>query len=573
MPHFYFCRQTSRRIVLGGLISAAILLGLTGCSSLWPGKSEESDQAAILQELMQAPDLPDRIRDATAPHGMHPIQVQGVGVVNGLPGTGGPPDPSQLRDELLDEMKRHDIANPNRFLETSDTALVKVMATIPPGARRGEPIDVRVLAPKSSRATDLRGGWLLDTRLRQQQLLNQMVRKSEVMALGTGLVLSRADYSPGADGSLKLEGAVLGGGRVLETRKLGLVLKPSYHHAKIASSIAIAINQRFFFFDGTTRRGIAKAIEDDFIELDTHPRYRNNVYRFMHVVRAIGGKAESSVNQERLAELGDRLRNPATASDAALQLEAIGENAVPTLVSGLQTDNPELRFYAAEALAYLDRAEAIEPLEAAIRDEPAMRHSALLALEGFNDPKVIDALLRLTDVASLEARYGAFCALRRRDDGRRKLVGKPFSSFTLFAVPSSAEPTIVASLRESPELVLLGRLEPLKLSKPLVGPNGLMLTPDAYQVDELKIARFQSGMDDQRVTVSNSIASVIKGISDVGGSYGDVIAILRIAKDRGDLTNQLAIDPLPKSQRIYYRNSDEGEEEPNADESVGSGAL
>ena len=260
-------------------------------------------------------------------------------------------------------MKRHDIANPNRFLETTDTALVRVRATIPPGPRRGEPIDVRILAPRTARATDLRGGWLLDTRLRQQQLLNQTIRKSDVMAVGTGLVLTRPDYAPGNDETLKLEGSVLNGGRVQETRKLGLVLKPSYHHAKVSASIATAINQRFFFFDGTTRRGIAKAIEDDFVELDMHPRYRENIHRFMHVVRAIGGKPQSSVNQERLAELGGRLESPATASDAALQLEGIGENAVPTLLKGLESDNTELRFYAAKALAYLDRTEAIEPLE------------------------------------------------------------------------------------------------------------------------------------------------------------------------------------------------------------------
>ncbi len=165
--------------------------------------------------------------------------------------------------------------------------------------------------------------------------------------------------------------------------------------------MATAINQRFFFFDGTTRRGVAKAIEDDFIELDLHPRYRDNVNRFMLVVRSIGGQAETSVNQERLAELGDLLKDPATASDAAMQLEAIGENAVPTLLKGLESDDRELRFYAAESLAYLDRTEAIEPLEDAVRDVPAFRHPALLAFEGFREPQVIDALLRLDGCTQL----------------------------------------------------------------------------------------------------------------------------------------------------------------------------
>lgn len=554
MPHFNH-RSPSFPILV------AIPLFLTGCSSLWKTSSEDAEQTAALKELMQAPEPPELIRDATAPHGMRPIEVDGVGVVNSLPGTGGPPDPSRFRDELLDEMKRHDIANPNRFLETSDTALVRVRATIPPAARRGDPIDVRVLAPKVSRATDLRGGWLLDTRLRQQKLLNRAIRKSDVMVVGTGELLTRAHYSPGADDSLKLEGNILGGGRVQETRKLGLVLAPPFHHAKVASSIAASINQRFFFFDGSTRRGIAKPVEDDFVELDMHPRYRDNVHRFMVVVRSIGGRVETTVNQERLADLGNRLKNPATASDAALQLEAIGENAVPTLLDGLNTENPELRFYAAESLAYLNQTEAIEPLENAIRDEPAFRHSALLALEGFDDPSVIDAFRRLTNAPSMEARYGAFRCLRRRDDGRRTLVGKSFPSFTLYAVPSTAPPTVVASLRESAEVVLFGRLSPVKLSKPIIGPSGLMLTRDPSQEGQIRVVRFQADKDERRATVPNTVASVIKGISDVGGSYGDVITVLRLTKERGELVEQLAIDPLPTSKRTYYREQSGSDDE------------
>jgi flagellar basal body P-ring protein FlgI len=488
---------------------------------------------------------------------MNPLDIEGVGLVNQLPGTGGPPDPSRYRDELLAEIKRHDIPNPNRFLETTDTALVRVRATIPPGAQRGDAVDVRIQTPQESRATDLRGGWLLDTRLRQQQVLNQSVRKSEVLAVATGPVLVRADFAAGTDQPLKLEGNIIAGGRVQDSRKLGLVLKPQYHHAKVASTLANAINQRFFFFDGTTRRGVAKAIEDDFIELDVHPRYRDSIQRYMLVVRSIGGKPHSAVNQDRLAELGEQLKTPTTAADAALQLEAIGENAVPTLLGGLQTENPELKFYAAEALAYLDHTDAIEPLADLIRDQPAFRAPALLALEGFRDAKVIEALQELMDAPSLEARYGAFCGLRRREDGKRKLVGKSLSGFSIYAVPSQASPAVIVSLREEPEIVLMGSLPPLRFAEPIIANNGLMLVTDPQQFDQLKISRFEPGKQDQRIQVADSVAAICKGISDVGGRYGDVITVLRQAKELGYLSEQLAIDPLPKSQRTYFRDDDQ----------------
>lgn len=158
-------------------------------------------------------------------------------------------------------------------------------------------------APPRSNVQDLHGGWLLDTRLRHQQLLKSAIRKSEVMAMATGPVLTRAHYTPGEDEAFKIEGRILGGGRVQADRKLGLILRPEYQHVKMSALLAKAINRRFFFFDGTTRRGIATAKEDDFIEIEVHPRYRENIHRMMAVIRAISVKPESSDTQKRLANL------------------------------------------------------------------------------------------------------------------------------------------------------------------------------------------------------------------------------------------------------------------------------
>ena len=541
-----------------------LLAAHVGCNLL-PGKGEK-DSKTKLQELMKVPELPDLIREATMIQGLQPIQVIGVGVVNGLPNTGGPANPSQFRDELLEEMKRRDIKDPNHFLELNNTALVRIQATIPPGARRNDPVDLIVRAPNESVVSDLNDGWLLDTRLRQQRYLQNKIRKSEVMAIGTGPVLTRGSYTPGEDGTLKTEGTILSGGRIQITRKLGLVLLPEFQHAKTSSALAAAINRRFFFFDGTTRRGIAKAKEDDFLEMETHPRYRSNIPRMMAVIQAISTAPESTATQTRLAELADKLSDPATAADAALQLEAMGESAVPILVDALSSTNPELRFYAAESLAYLDRTEAIDALETAIRDTAAFRHPSLLALQGMNHQLAIDALKRLMNEVSIETRYGSFCAIRRQGvEGKSLLGGRALESFYLYQIPSTAEPAVVISLRESPEVVLFGDTGGLNIPQFLRGPNGLILKPDLEQPGKLKISRFQVNTDDKRVTVSNSLPSVISGIVSVGGGYGDVISILRLAKAKGYLSKQLAVDPLPAAIRVYHR--DEETESGNSDPS------
>ena len=541
---------------------AAVSLFAAGCSSLWPGGSDDKEDESRLRELLTVPKPPKLVREAAVPYGLQPMAVEGVAAVNGLVGTGGAPDPSPFRDQLIQEMKRENVQDPNLFLESNTTALVRIQTIIPPGARRGDPLDLLVIAAAESRATDLHGGWVLNTRLRQQQLIRKAIRQSDVKAVGIGPVLTRAAHNPEDNEALKLEGIVLSGGRVQVDRKLGLLLRPKFKHVKISTDLAAAINRRFFFFDGTTRRGIAEAKEDDFIEIEVHPRYRRNEHRMLEVVRAVGGRPESATSQSRLAELAEQLTDPKRASDAALQLEAIGENAIPTLLAGLASPNPELRFYAAESLAYLNREEAIEPLAQAAKETAAFRHSAFAALQGFDNPLVVDSLRRLMDEPSLETRYGAFCAIRRRPDGRLRLHGETVGdAFRLYQVPSEARPAVVASLRDTAEIVLFGKMSPIRITEFLFGPAGILIKPEDSRPGYLRISRFQPGQDDQRVIVPATIENLIQGVVAVGGGYGDAVAVLRTAKAGGQLADQLAFDPLPEPLRTYYRDEGAADEE------------
>jgi HEAT repeat protein len=57
----------------------------------------------------------------------------------------------------------------------------------------------------------------------------------------------------------------------------------------------------------------------------------------------------------RLELLARQLSDPVTAPTAALRLEAIGKEAIPTLRKALEARDAEVRFAAAEALAYRDQ--------------------------------------------------------------------------------------------------------------------------------------------------------------------------------------------------------------------------
>ncbi|MEM9587643.1 MAG: flagellar basal body P-ring protein FlgI, partial [Planctomycetota bacterium] len=452
-------------------------------------------------------------------------------------------------------MMRYDVKSPNQILELSDTAMVQVKGLIPPGAQRGDQVDLIVTLPPRSEASDLHGGWLLETRMRHQQRIGTSVHQSEILAIGTGAVITRDDTESSDDQALKTRGRILSGGYVQSDRSLGLVLRPAYAHVKLSARIAQAINERFYFFDGTSRRGIAKAIEDDFIEIEVHPRYRDNVGRLMEVVRSIGIEPKIRDPQARLVDLGQRLADPATAAEAAIELEAIGESAVPTLLEGVESNNPELRFYAAEALAYLDRNESIEPLSEAATRVAAFRYPALTALQGLEQHLAAEALRDMTEESSLETRYGAFRAMRRRSDSRLHLSSLiSGSSFGLYRVASQSKPAIVVSTRRDPEIVLFGSLNPLSLDSFLMGTAGIMVKHDPDHAGQIRLSRFESEKSDRFSLQPATVRGLIDGVVAVGGGYSDVVAMLKRAKSKSVIVDPLAFDPIPKPMRTYYRD-------------------
>ena len=85
------------------------------------------------------------------------------------------------------------------------------------------------------------------------------------------------------------------------------------------------------------------------------------------------------------------------------------------------------------------------------------------------------------------------------------------------------------------------------------------MKPDTSDPDKIRVSRFTPGEEDRRVVVRNSVDSVLRGVSAIGGTYGDAVQILRSAKEKGFLADQLALDPLPRALRLYYR------EDANAD--------
>lgn len=135
---------------------------------------------------------------------------------------------------------------------------------------------------------------------------------------------------------------------MLRSRSLGLVLNPNDRSIQLSARIGEAVNHRFHKFDHGIKQGVSTPKTDEFILLDVHPRYKDNISRYMRVVRALAIRESTTAQFERLQLLERQLTDPLTAATAALRLEAIGKPAIPTLVKATTSQDPEVRFYAAE---------------------------------------------------------------------------------------------------------------------------------------------------------------------------------------------------------------------------------
>ena len=542
------------------------LLAIIGCAG--PAiRSQSPDDVESIESQVKL------VGDVAGPYGLNPITVEGVALVTSLAGTGSDPAPSIERSALVEDMQTRGVINPNSLLASNNTSLVLVRAHIPPGAMKDDRIDVEVRLPPLSETNSLRGGWLMQTRMQEILMVNSQIREGHLMALAEGPLF----VEPATDKDEKVllkRAKVLGGAIVRDDRNFGLLLKDEARPnlatgVRISSQIGTAINKRFHRVVRGTKEGIATPKTDGYIELAMHPRYKDNIPRFLRVVRAIPLYERPAEQLARLELLERQLLNPVTSAAAAIRLEAVGKPAIKTLEKGLQSDDPEVRFYSAEALGYLDEAIAAKVLGQAAREERAFRAFALAALSAMNDLTAEEELRLLLDSNSSETRYGAFRALHAMNKRHPAVRGENLGGqFSYHVVKSTAPAMVHVTRSKRPEVVLFGADQRLLTPLALQAGNSIQVT--AASNDRITVSKFAVGQPDQRRTVSTSVDEVIRAIVDVGGSYPDVVDALQQAKALQALPSRFEVESIAEFYRTYDRRSDE-ENDGNADEDGAQG--
>jgi flagellar basal body P-ring protein FlgI len=537
------------------LLCWGVLL-LAGCSS-WDwralrSQSPEKDE----EETASSATSTNLVGDLAAPFGTHPVRVEAVGLISGLPGTGSDPPPSAQRGALLAEMQTRGVKSPSTLLTSKNYAMVMVQGYLRPGIQKGDRFDVEVRVPGKSETTSLRGGWLLESRLKELAVLDNAVHGGNVLALVQGPVLVNPAADAKKDKISTCRGVLLGAGVALKSRPLGLALKPGRQSVMNATRIAAAVNKRFFVTERGIQNGMAKAKTDKYVELTVHPRYKDNIDRYIKVVRAVAVQERSTEQAARMSSLKMQLLDPATAANAARQLEAIGRDALPVLREGLGSTDREVRFYAAEALAYLDQRDAAQPLGQIARDEPAFRVFALGALSAMEDPAARDELTAMLGVSSAETRYGAFRALWAMNPEHPAVQGDPsVKDFSYYIFDLGGPPMVHVTRSRRPEVILFGANQ--HFQTPIAASAGPHIQITSPEPGHLCVSKYKAGEADQKRIVSTSIDEVIRAIADLGGTYPDVVQALEEAKAGGAMPSRFEVDALPSTGRTFERVASE----------------
>lgn len=542
-------------ILAGSLVLAT--LGVVG-----PAGPNKSLQAAA-KKLESYP----MVGDETGIDGLFPVKVEGIGLVVGLPHTGSDPPPNGFRDYMLEQMQKRGVHNPNEILASDTTSIVLLRAFVPPGARKGDIVDVEVWVPPGDSTTSLKSGRLLKASLYESVIAKDKFNlKGKEIIRVEGPVLVTPGPNDSKDSASLRKGKILGQGICLVDRDFRMILDRDRKSVRRTKEIAYRVNQRFFVSQGVASEGLAKPKDDKTVELKVSKQYRFDIERYLLVARKIPRSNSDSFYSRIMPELKEDLLDPQTTLEAALRLEAIGPRSTPTLKEGLKSEYEVVRFASAMALAYLRDGTGVEELRRLAENSGIYRSYALGGLVALDQPISRVHLSGLLGSRSAEARYGAFRALWVHDHEDPQVRGERLNDeFWLHVIRTRAEPMVHVSRAFRPEIVVFNEIQQLKAPFSLRAGEFILINagPEGERVHLASVRAGQGGAVRKRAESSLSLVDVIQNATKLGATYSDVVDLLKQAAEKGCLMGRLEVNALPQSPPLETLAAMTGAEPPS----------
>ncbi len=535
-----------------------LVVASVGCMAPWLQKPDPNSPEArqskrdAIKDVLESEDRPRLLFEIAASPSISLGRVENLGLVTKLQNTGGVVNASDQREKMLNVMRRHDVDQPNKLLDDPSTAMVVVFVNVPPGARKGSIHNAGIRKSNFAEATSLRTGWLLKTELAEIRNLDGRRREGFDFAAAEGTIVTEAQITGKTDPDAQITGTVVGGAKLFKDRPIGIAIMEEFADAITQAAVLPAINERFTVFDGQKKDGIATPMKDNYIDLAVPKRYEKDPFHFVNVVLSLAFAEPSARRVERIELCRRQLQEPTTVRNAAWQLEAIGKEAIPVLLEVLEHPDPEVRFYAAHALAYLNEPKCIPVLKQLAPEQAAFRAMCLTALAAVDQYEAEIALQELLQSTDAETRFGALMAIRSRDPNNPIVAGIPVGKTgSILQIPSNSTPLVAVSLEQKPEIVIFGKPPILNLPTVMHVNPRIMLKSETLGM--VNVSHFAPGEEDRISQCTPDLPSLLTAISDVGGNYGDWVSFTRECSELGYLSEPMAMNPIPTAGREYDR--------------------
>ena len=562
------------------------LAGLVGCTGPKADPAKGQVRSQVGEDPAGDADAFATVGMKTIPDNMASIPVSGVGLVYRLqPGTGSSAPAGGWRQMLEGSLKKQGFSNLKELLDDPNrtTSLVLVSANIPPGARKGEPLDVQISLPEDSKTTSLRGGTLLACELVEFDTtgnLTSLAQQGRPGGAGGNLLLgntwakaegpvtagsyaaapdapadpalkTRLDALPDTDPPTLKAGRVWGGARVTQSRPYYFLMKPGDQTIRMAAATAERLNGTFHAPSDATKK-VAEAKTRELVLVNIPYAYRHNHHRFLLVARQVPivPVAEDSLYRRKLE---DELLDPTTALTAAVKLEALGGDSRRALRVGLESPSPWVRFAAAESLAYLGHTDGAGELAKLAEDHAALRAHCLKALAAADDAAFTDRLVELMASADPSLRYGAFIALRLTDETNPAVRGQLVNnSVWVHRVAGGSGGLVHLTSDRRSEVVIFG--DGVAFRGPFTLPVGsdftVSMAAGGTEVRVGRIVKVKGESDVKNVTCPPDLGAVLATVGRLGGGYGESVELLKRADSAQVLTAAVAVDAIPRQVSV-----------------------
>lgn len=561
----------SARIGLGCVLLGAGLLA--GCSREAPKPDPVPRYRTLGPKPDIAPHLRGTILETVDVHGIEPVIIAGYGVVVNLDNTGRDDGiPTPVREAVLNTATIRGIGSQHtagalgsvstaRFISDARNAIVLVEGVVPPGARRGDRVDVRVTALDSNTTTSLARGVLWRTELyagivtpqspgERVNLAGQArgrLAVNPVYALDDPLQVKQdADAQASLRTAYVQDGAIFDGIQATDRMIVLRLREPSW---RLARAVEHRVNLHF-------GKKVAFAQDEGQVHLRLPPEYRGDWSHFVGLTTTLFFSINKQYAVERGEELIAAATNPAT-PEADLEgisyaLEGLGSLVTPKLLPAYSDPNAAVAFCAARAGAFLEDPVAVATL-VRLAKEPgnayAVPATQTLGRMWRRTGGVVQHLHDLLNVPAQDVRIAAYRALLAIEPQAVVSIQVGDNSygkqFYLDRAESRAAPIIWASRAGTPRLAVIGEV-PRLVPGALAAAFGGRLTVSASG-DGTRATVFYRPLNDNSTSVE-IYADVLELAATLGGesrpgelpvrlAYGDVIAVLKRMCDEGQVVD------------------------------------